>query len=266
MINVVIPITKNYKNYHKILEALSGSFDIKVLLGVTGDDYSAAINEFQENENFQIFKFDKSADKEEMINALQEYIIDGSIMVLRKPVKAEEFDKMIGLERDVVTCKKVRNKFSAFMFKMWQRFTKLVLGVKMYAGDTSAIYFNDDISDVVVRSGNLSYSSRVNRWKGIKQAVLTVEGEAEKASVDKKANFTYILTTVLLIAAAVVITTCVCVFAKVTILLGLVLFCIDAIAVAISVILMTMLAFNNITGKRNVRKAIILDQKVKEDE
>ena len=145
---------------------------------------------------------------------------------------------------------------------MWQKLTKLILGVKMYAGDTSAILFNKDFAEMIIHSENLSYSTRVNRWKAIKQAVITVKGEGDKVKIDKALNVKYSVLAALLVAVGAVVTSMVCVFADVSIIVGLLLFCVDAICVAVAFILIVMLMFNNMTGKRQQKKAIILNRKV----
>lgn len=266
MLNIVIPITKNLDKYRNLLEGVAGSFDIKVLLGVKHDLYQAVVNEFGQVENFDLFEFDNGADKEEIINAMQDYLVDGSIMILRKPISVKEFDKIIKSDRDIVTSKKVRTKFQTFLLNFWQKITKMILGVKMYAGDYSMVLFSQDIADVVMRTGNLSYSSRVNRWKGIKQGVITTEERADKQEIDHKLNVRNILLAVILIAIGAIVTTVVSIFVDMTIIIGLFLFCLDAICLCVAGILIVIVIFTNLTGKKHYNKALIMNKNVKSEE
>ena len=110
---------------------------------------------------------------------------------------------------------------------------RLCLGVRLYDGDTSAIYFGEDLATVLAQSNNLSYSSRVDRWRGVEQSSVIVEGEPVKTEVDKKENIKYLLYGLLTLMLGVAVTTVVAIFAKVSVIIGLFLFCLDAICFAV---------------------------------
>lgn len=266
MINVIIPFVEGIDKYRNLLESIEDADDIKVYLGIKHNNYDSVINEFGDAENFNFFEFDVSADKEQMINAIQDYIIDGSILILRKPISVNEFEKIVGSDRDVVTSKKNRSKFKTFIFGLWQKITKMVLGVKMYAGNYSVIYLNEDIADVALSTGNLSYSTRVNRWKGIKQGIITTAAAEEKTKKSPVVNLKYILLSLLLVVLGAAVTAVVSIFVDMTIMIGLFLFCLDAVCVAVALILITMLIFTNMVGKKQCSKAIIMNSIVKNEE
>lgn len=260
MLNVVIPITSNIEKYYDFLNGIADAFDIQVCVGVSHKYYQELINRYQYIDNFKLFEFDNREGKEQMINAMQDYLENGSIMVLRKPISLKEFEKIIKSESDIVTCKKSRTTVKTFFFKIWQKITKVLLGVKTYAGDFSMVYFNDDIADVVMRTGNLSYSSRVNRWKGIRQGVITTDAPADKLEKDHALNVKYLLFAIALFAVGAVVTAIVSIFVKMTIIIGLFLFCLDAICASIGGILLIMMIFTNMTGKKQYGKAIIMNK------
>ena len=179
MVNIIIPINKDVEKYRELLNDLSMSYDVKVFVGVTLSQAPMVENEYAEVEHFDICVFEDKTNKEEIINYFQDHLEKGKIVILRRALQTKELNKMISLDRDVVTCKKERGKFAGFMFALWQKVLSLILSVRLYPGDTSAICFGEDIADVVRATGNLSYSSRANRWKGLRQSVVTCQGMPE---------------------------------------------------------------------------------------
>ncbi|MBO5394938.1 MAG: hypothetical protein J6A28_03435 [Clostridia bacterium] len=266
MLNILIPVTKGFEKYHKTLEVLADAYDIKVFLGLESQIYQSALAQYGNVSNFDLFEFDDGTDKEEMLNALQDYLTSGQILILRKPISEKEFEKIIKSDRDVVTAKVARSGFKSFMFRLWQNITKLLLGVKMYAGDTSVIYFNSDISDVVLNSSNLSYSSRVNRWKGIRQSVVTCEAENDIKQIDRQMTAKNTIIASILVSIGAVVTTLVSIFVPMTVLIAMLLVALDGICVAVAFILVVMLIFTNMTGKKQQRKAIILNDNIEDGE
>lgn len=256
MINVVIPISQKADKFYEILGKLASLNDVNVQVGVCQSDAFALKNIVGDAENISVHVYIDGTEREEMINAMQPYLVTGSTMVMRKPITLDEFNKFILQKKDVVTCEKKLSKFKAFMMSMWQKILKLFLGVKLYEGDTSVVYFNEDISAVVSQSANLSYSSRANRWRGIEQSTVETKSENVKTPSNKKSNLILIISAVIAIAVAGVVTTVVCVFAKLSIIIGLLLACLDIIAIAVAIIMCVMLAFNSIVGRRDFGRAI----------
>ena len=243
MVNVVVPITNNAKRYKKILSSLSRANNVVVLVGVVSNQ----INElnFLDSENIYIIEFQDGSKMEEIINGLQKYISVGSIMIMRKPISENEFNSFVNNNKDVVTCRRNLSSFKAILFNFWQKILKTFLGVRLYEGDASVIYFAEDIASVILSSSNLSYNSRVDRWRGIEQGTVVVEGESVKTETDKKANIRNFIISLIAIAVAVSVTTVVSIFARVNLIVGLLLFCLDFIALAIVLILLVITIFNN---------------------
>lgn len=263
MINVLIPVTDRIEKYKEILEALMDSSDVTVYLMAGEKLYPTIEAEFSHVENFELFGFEQDATKEEMINAVQNYIGTGSLMVLRKPVTVKEFNKMISSDKDVVSCKVVRGKFKTFIFRLWQKITKLVLGVKMYSGDADVVYFNNDLADVALRTTNLSYSTRVNRWKGATQAVATVESKGDEKKIDKKMTLRNSLISAAVVAIGIAVTVVVSIFVPASILSVLLLICLNGVCVGVAALLIVMAVFTNMTGSRKVGYSMILNKSKK---
>ena len=258
MVNVVVPITNNAKRYKKILSSLSRANNVVVLVGVVSNQ----INElnFLDSENIYIIEFQDGSKMEEIINGLQKYISVDSIMIMRKPISENEFNSFVNNNKDVVTCRRNLSSFKAILFNFWQKILKTFLGVRLYEGDASVIYFAEDIASVILSSSNLSYNSRVDRWRGIEQGTVVVEGESVKTETDKKANIRNLIISLIAIAVAVSVTTVVSIFARVNLIVGLLLFCLDFIALAIVLILLVITIFNNIVGKKQFGYALEISQ------
>ena len=259
MVNVIIPISKNGKNFEKILEKLCNISSVKVILGVTEDE-KGNLARFANEENLSFHVYQNGSNIEEIINSLQKYIEQGSVMIMRKPIKMEEFNRFISQRKDIVTCQRTMGKIKAFFFMLWQNILKLLLGVRLYAGDPTAIYFSEEISAVLAQSYNLSYSSRVDRWRGAEQAVVAVEGDMVKTAVDKKSNVKYIIGGAICLAVATVVTVFVCIFAQMSIIIGLLLACLDIIALAVALIMAVMIGFNANVGNKKFKDAFEVEE------
>ena len=265
MLNIVVPITEKFDKYREMFEFLTEIEDeTRVMIGTTPEFYPIAMAEYGQFEHFEFYEFDNGTNKETIINTLQDYLVNGEIMVLRKPLKKKEFEKIVATDRDVVTAKVVRGKFKNWMHNVWVKLTKLLLGVRMYAGDPSIVYFNSDLADVVLNSNNLSYSSRVNRWKGVKQAVLSIDAPSDEKKTDVAILLRYCLPALFLVLVGVVVSTVVGIFVPVSILMVLLLICLDAICAAVAFILVIMGIFTNMTGRKYQAKSIILNKKAPE--
>lgn len=252
MINVLVPITTFSTKYKEILLELADEEDVNLLVGIS----NKIKNEVAFIPNEKVFIYDDCFDKESILNALFTKVKEGSLVVMRQPITMKEFQKLLSNGEHIVTCKKQRNPVKAFFFKIWQKILKAFLGVNLYNGDTSVVYFSEVLLPILFESGNLSFASRVDRWIGVDKGSEPLSCEQEKYNPDKKAITKYCIFANISLLIACLVTTFVCVFANVGIVLGLLLFCIDAICLAIILILVTIIIFNCSVGRRNVETAI----------
>lgn len=259
MLNVVVPIVNNSKRYVKLLTSLSNVNGVNVFVGYVTSQKNDLLS--VEGNNFNFIEFKDGSHREEIINSLQKYLGEGAILILRKPITMNEFNSFANTKRDIVTCRRTLTKIQSFFMGLWQKILKLCLGVKLYDGDTSAIYFGDDISSVVLNSSNLSYNSRVNRWKGVGQDTIVVEGDKVKADKDTKTNINSMIISFIALLIGVVVTTIVSIYATVNIIVGLLLFCLDVICLSVILIFAIMTIFNNIVGKKQYGYAVeVMDE------
>lgn len=252
MINVLVPITTYSKKYKDVLLELSDREDINLLVGVT----NKIKDEFSYLKSGYVHIYDDSFDKESILNALFNKVDDGALVIMRQPITAQEFDRLVTKGEHVVTCKKERNRVKSFFFKLWQKILKLFIGVNLYMGDTSVVYFSETLLPVLIESGNLSYASRVDRWIGVEKATEEIKCQSEKYEPEAKSILRYSIYADICILIACFVTTFVCIFADVGIVLGLLLFGINAICLAITLISVILIVFNFQVGKKNVDVAV----------
>ena len=249
MINVVVPIVHNAKSYKKVLSSLVNVDNINVLIGVVSSQMS--VLQTLEGDNIYYVEFKDGSNREAIINSLQKYIGDGALLIMRKPILPNELSEFLNTDKDVVVCKRNMSTVKNLFFQLWQKILRLCLGVRLYEGDTSVIYLGEDIATVISGTRNLSYSTRVDRWRGLVHGSVIVQGEPVKTDKDIKLNIKYALIALLAIIIGVVVTVVVSLYARVNIIVGLLLFCLDVICLATALILLVMIIFNNTVGKKN---------------
>ena len=196
---------------------------------------------------------------------MQGYLTDGEILILRQPISIPDINKMISQKKDVVVCQKERKKIGKFFLVIWQKILKLLLGITLYDGNNANIYFGEELSPVLRETNNLSFATRIDRWKGIEKGKAEVVCDNEKYYVDKKSvllNMSYILICIL---AATLVTTFVCVFTNVSVIIGLLLFCLDAICFAITVMMIITTILNFQVGSQKVPNIQEVDVLEKEE-
>ena len=253
MLTVLIPITDKAEKFNKLLSSLDGDDEIMVCVGVRKSQRKQL--GFSESENITIFEFDDNSKREEILNALSLNLQEGEVMVLRKPITIEEFNKFYSCKEDIAVCKQQRGKIGKFFHNLWQKILKLCLGVKLYEGDTSVIKFNEDIGAVLSQTHDLSYATRVDRWKGLTTESIETKEEKVKAEKDKKSILMCSITAVVALVVALVTSLCVCLLTKVNIIGGLLLVCLDVICLAVICVMMVMVGFNCEVGKKYNKKA-----------
>ncbi len=249
MINVVVPIVHNAKSYKKVLSSLVNVDNINVLIGVVSSQMS--VLQTLEGDNIYYVEFKDGSNREAIINSLQKYIGDGALLIMRKPILPNELSEFLNTDKDVVVCKRNMSTVKNLFLQLWQKILRLCLGVRLYEGDTSVIYLGEDIATVISGTRNLSYSTRVDRWRGLVHGSVIVQGEPVKTDKDIKLNIKYALIALLAIIIGVVVTVVVSLYARVNIIVGLLLFCLDVICLATALILLVMIIFNNTVGKKN---------------
>ena len=121
MVNVIIPIVNKNVKFNSIITKLIDEPEINILVGINEDIYQSVVGD---GENLTYIKFKSGSKREAVINSLQKYIGAGSVLIMRKPITVDEFNKFVVSKKDVVTCRREGNKLQYFMFKVWQKLLK----------------------------------------------------------------------------------------------------------------------------------------------
>ena len=253
MIDVLIPIVDKPQDYLKAIESLRDEQNLNIIVGVT----AAIAKEYSfdaPNVTVQIFK--NGSKKEEVINALQRFIESDNIFVARKPFTREDLYEFINADADIVTCQLHKgNAVTRFFRNLWALIIKYIFGVKFFQGDTSLIYFNEGVGSLLDKVNNLSYATRIDRWRSIKQETIQTSYPRAFPETDFRTSLTLILCSVLSLAVGLTVTLLVALLAKVTALVIVLLICLDIVCVFISLFLVITYLFNRKIGKRDFMKA-----------
>ena len=181
MNNIIIPIVN--EQMLPFVEIAKKEKDTKVIIGII-KSLSSKFKKMK-GDNFALKIFEDGSKIEEIINALQDELDEGKVVICRKAISKEELSKFIQSKDDINICKEKRNKFQDFFFKIWQKFMNFLFGFVFFDGDISVISFDPRLFDVLINAENLSYISRVNKWKGVNVVALEVAGESIKKEYNK---------------------------------------------------------------------------------
>lgn len=256
MTNILIPIGDNTKGYSEMIDYLSDHFEVNIIVGINQENE----NYIKRLDNVRYVIFKNGTDKEAMLNSLSMFVLAGQTVILRRAVDGKKLDRFLSTNAEITLAKtQSKNKVCSFFINLWHKIVQIFFGVKFYDGDSNIIKFSKNLSEVLLQTGNISYNSRVNRWKGVEQVSVVVDdGKGEKFQTDKKQDLIYSLSAVMFITLAVIITVLLCIFVNVNFVLGLLIVCVDIIFVFIAIILIMMLAFNRKIGKKNVGEGEIV--------
>lgn len=263
MINVIIPVIDNPKEYNRCIQSLATEVNIQVLVGVTEDLASQISCDY---ERLEVHIFPKGSRKEEIINALQSELLQGKVLICRKPFTFLEFQQFRDSEAEIAVCKtKTSNKVLDFLQKIWAKIIRLIFGVKFFDGDTSLICFHEDLYDVISNVNNFSYCSRVDRWKGISQEQIETRAPAAKQECDRKADAKLLIFAAMALLIGIITTVMLALFVHINIVIGLLLFCLDTICVSIVLLLLFTFLFNKKVGQKNFKTAVDITEDLHSD-
>ncbi len=261
MINVIIPITTVEKGYQEMIDNLLMFDDVNILVGLCEN----CKDKIFLDTNAKSLVFQDGTNKEQMINSLSLLVLAGPILILRRPIGKKDLEKILSTNETIVLANgKKRNKIASFFVDLWHKFIKLIFGVGYFEGDTSVIMFDDDFSEVLLQVGNISYNSRVNRFKGVSEKTVDIaQGKKEAYPIDKKQAVVYSSISVGLIAVALAVTLLVTLLvSNISFIIGLLIACVDVICVFMAGVFLMMLFFNRKVGKRHVGEGVIVESNI----
>ena len=91
MINVIIPIVENPKAYTEIITQLSLKRGLQIIVGIT-ETLSKEVDFNFFNVVQTIYK--DGSRKEEIINSSQKYLVEGELVIARRPFSLKEFNAL----------------------------------------------------------------------------------------------------------------------------------------------------------------------------
>lgn len=251
MVNILLPVIENFEEAEQFIKSVKRS-DCLFLVGTT----PKAKDFFKKSKKVKVFVYKQGSKKEEIINSLAEHVTDGKIIVLRKIITPSELDSFIASQADVTVCQtKKPNKLSAFFIKLWRKTITLIFDFNFFNGDVSVVALGENLSDVAKNISNLSYATRINRWKGISQASVPVSSKPVKKEYDAVKINAMLIGWIALFLAVIASTAVYFVFVKPTFLAGFLWACALFLSLLSVIISINIYLLNVKTGKRLFKKA-----------
>lgn len=186
MINLIFPLVKIEDGTLSFIEKTKKRKDVNLFIGVT-NSLKSKIKISQNLKNVKVVVFEDNSKKEEIINTLKDYVKKGKILFLRKPISQKELDDFVSSKSDITYLKrKSQGKFKDFFHNLSNKIIKWLFGFSPYEGDPSAIMFGEEPAEILQEASNVSYATRVNRWKGYSFSTIETDGLPEKMEYNKK--------------------------------------------------------------------------------
>ena len=202
MENIIIPIVSegmiSFAN-----EAIKRE-NTRVLIGVVENLSDKIIR--PEKFDGEIKIFEDSTKKESMINTLCCCADEGKILICRKAVSEDEIQKFFASETDITVCEEKRSKSKNFFYKIWQYIIKLLFGFSFFDGDVSVICFSEKLYPVISSLSNVSFQTRVNRWKYASISQVETKEPVALKEYDKPKTITTFCVWIFLFIATIVST------------------------------------------------------------
>ena len=185
MTNIIFPIIEDTKENKDFFDLLKKQKGLYILAGVT----KSLQKKYKITDaKLGIVKvYEDGSNKEEMINALKGSLKKGSILIIRKPITKSELEQFLASKEDITICaEKKRNGFKTFFNNIKKKMIQFLFGFLPYSDKMNAIMFRENPSDVLRQAYNISFFTRVDRWKGYSYAKVDVSSDGVKA--DYKAS------------------------------------------------------------------------------
>ena len=251
MNNIVLPVIDGFEQAAQFIKNIKRD-DCKFFVGTTkaGESY------FKNSKKVKVFIFADKSKKEEIINSLASELDDGKIIVLRKLITSQELDLFISSQTDITLCAtKKLNKFCMFFNKIWRKIIKLLFDFTFFEGDVSVVALGESAALVARNISNLSYATRVNRWKGMSQSSVKVASKPAKKEYSKFKINTMLIGFVGLFVGCVAATAVYFIFEKATFLAGVLWACAIFLSLLFMILAINIYLLNVKTGKRLFKKA-----------
>ncbi len=262
MTNLIIPINKNVESYTQGITKIALNSDAQIYIGIT-EDLASKLDLNMPNVDITIFE--KGSKKEEILLSMQSLLTHQKTIIARRPISFDEFLELKNSKAQITYCSQGKsNKLKSYLNKLWQSLTRLLFGIKTFGGDTSLIAFDKDVVDILAEAENFSFATRVDRWKGFSQNTIEAKAAPVRFERNKKNTAMLLLCAILPFAIAAILTTCLALFAKLSIITGLLLACLDILCLSTTILSLFVLLLNSKIGQKNFKKAQIVNNPLQE--
>lgn len=217
MINILVPIVESPQEFLKFIQSKK-SKNYKFFVGIKENlakDFKIS------SKNVEIHVYKNNSNKEQIINSLQSCnLVEGKIMILRRVPTDYEFDALENSNKDIVTLKARRSRFSSAVKNFVAKIIKKIFAFNFFE-DISAICYGQNMYQLLCVCQNLSIASRINKYVGVEIDEIETQTKSVKKQYNRFANaFNFILMNLLLLASIAGVV-CLFVFAKMTMLYGI---------------------------------------------
>ena len=125
MINILIPIVESASEFEKFVNSKKGK-NYKFFIGIK---QSLAKDFAIKSKNVEVHVYTDNSNKEEIINSLHSCnLVDGKIMILRRVPTEYEFEALEKSDKDIVTLKAKRSKFSSAVKNFVGKIVRKIFG------------------------------------------------------------------------------------------------------------------------------------------
>ncbi len=197
MINILIPVVENPKEFSQFVETKKGK-DYKIFVGIK-DELSAQFK--PKNKNVEIIKFSNNSKKEEIINSLHSCKLShGRVLILRRIPTEEEFASLEKSHSDIVSVREKKGKVATFFKRILAKIVRKVFAFN-YFEDISAICYSENMFQLLSVCQNLSMASRINKYVGVDiEEIETISKSVRKDYCRWKTILLFSLATLLLLS------------------------------------------------------------------
>ncbi len=207
MINIIVPIVEDVSSFQTFLDKIATK-DVKIFVGIK----ESLAKDFKPNKATELHVFGDKSKKEEIINSLHSCkMTKGKILIARRPLKDEEYQKLTTSTKDIVTLRAKHNRFVGWLKKVSTLVIKRIFAFSFFE-DISAICYSENMFDLLSVCANLSMASRINRYVGLDVEEIVTDEKPVKKEYSRPKNIIKFLLYCLFFGGSVAGGVLVCIF------------------------------------------------------
>lgn len=200
MINIIVPVVENVEEFATFVKEKAKG-NTKFFVGIKEslkDKFSI------KSKNVEIHIFDDKSKKEEIVNSLHSCKMErGKVLIARRPLTDDEFEKLTTSNKDICTLKAEHNGFVSFVKNLAKKIVRKCFGFS-YFEDISAICYNENMFELFVVCKNLSIASRINKYVGIEHEEFVTTEKPVKREYNRTTNILTLMLWIILFAGSLI--------------------------------------------------------------